>query len=341
MSSSPPSSATTRAAPPLVPKPVSMTVGTGDFTITGQTEIVAEPGSAAQALAGDLAAYLRPATGYPLPVTSGPGGDGDIRLVLGDAPELTPGQAAEGYVLDAGPDGVHLAADTAHGLFNGVQTIRQLLPATIASRTTATGPWTMPAVTSSTIRATTTAASCSTSPGTTRRRRDGRAADRRSVAVQDQHPAPAPQRRPGLPARHQRLPAADRHRGPGSVGTDGRTMDPGGFWTQEQYRSVVAYAAAHFMTVVPEVDTPGHNNAIIMSEYDDTGNPRLYGHPQDINCSVHNPPQWDYTGDVGFSALCPESENTWTICARSSPSSRRCRPARTTTSAATRCPPPC
>jgi len=29
-------------------------------------------------------------------------------------------------------------------------------------------------------------------------------------------------------------------------------MDPGGFWTQDEYRSVVAYAAAHFMTVVPD-----------------------------------------------------------------------------------------
>ena len=32
-----------------------------------------------------------------------------------------------------------------------------------------------------------------------------------------------------------------------------------------------------------------------------------------INCSVHHPPQWDYTGDVGISALCPESKDTWTI----------------------------
>jgi hexosaminidase len=99
----------------------------------------------------------------------------------------------------------------------------------------------------------------------------------------------------------------------GSVGTDGRTMDPGGFWTQQDYQDVVAYAAAHFMSVVPEVDSPGHNNAIIMSEYDDTANPLLNGHPQDINCSVNNPPQWNFTGDVGYSALCPESENSFTI----------------------------
>ncbi len=75
----------------------------------------------------------------------------------------------------------------------------------------------------------------------------------------------------------------------------------------------MAYAAAHFVTVMPEVDTPGHNNAIIMSEYNDTSNPLLNGHPQDINCSANNPPQWNFTGDVGYSALCPESDNTWTI----------------------------
>jgi len=99
----------------------------------------------------------------------------------------------------------------------------------------------------------------------------------------------------------------------GSVGTGGRTMDPGGFWTQDDYRSVVAYTAAHFMTVVPEVDTPGHNNAIIMSEYNDTANPLLDGHPQDINCGAKDPPMWNFTGAVGYSALCPESNNTWTI----------------------------
>jgi hexosaminidase len=99
----------------------------------------------------------------------------------------------------------------------------------------------------------------------------------------------------------------------GSVGTGGRQMDPGGFWTQAQYRAVVADAAAHFITLVPEVDSPGHNNAIIMSEYNDTGNPALPASPHGINCGQFNPPQWDYTEDVGYSALCPDSPDTWAI----------------------------
>ncbi len=90
-------------------------------------------------------------------------------------------------------------------------------------------------------------------------------------------------------------------------------MDPGGFWTQAQYKAVVADAAAHFITVVPEVDSPGHNNAIIMSEYNDTGNPALPANPHGIDCGQYNPPHWDYTEDVGYSALCPGSPDTWAI----------------------------
>jgi N-acetyl-beta-hexosaminidase len=50
----------------------------------------------------------------------------------------------------------------------------------------------------------------------------------------------------------QRLTAVG---GQGSGGTDGRLADPGGFWTQAQYKADVADAAAHFITVVPEVDS--------------------------------------------------------------------------------------
>ena len=76
---------------------------------------------------------------------------------------------------------------------------------------------------------------------------------------------------------------------------------------------MVADAAAHFITVIPEVDSPGHNNAIIMSEYGDTGNPALPANPHSIDCGQFNPPQWDYTEDVGYSALCPASPDTWAI----------------------------
>jgi hexosaminidase len=313
ITSSPPASAAPDATPQLVPKPASMTVGAGEFTITRQTHIVAGPGSAPQAMAADLAAYLRPATGYPLPVVSGPGRDRDIRLELGGAPGLTPSQAAEGYVLDASPDGVNLAADTAHGLFNGIQTIRQLLPVWIESQATARGPWTIPSVHIVDYPRydyrgfMLDIARHFQTPQTVMRLIDEASAYKINTLhlhVSDDQ---------GFRIVIDGFPNLTDIGSQGSVGTDDRTMDPGGFWTQQDYQNVVAYAAAHFMSVVPEVDSPGHNNAIIMSEYDDTANPLLNGAPQDINCSVTNPPQWNFTGDVGFSAMCPESENSFTI----------------------------
>ncbi len=39
----------------------------------------------------------------------------------------------------------------------------------------------------------------------------------------------------------------------------------GGFYTQEDYKSIVAYAAKHFITIIPEIDMPGHTNAAVVA----------------------------------------------------------------------------
>ena len=39
----------------------------------------------------------------------------------------------------------------------------------------------------------------------------------------------------------------------------------GGFYTQPQYADLVAYAAERFITIVPEIDMPGHTNAALSS----------------------------------------------------------------------------
>jgi hexosaminidase len=65
---------------------------------------------------------------------------------------------------------------------------------------------------------------------------------------------------------------------------------PGGYYTQDQYEEIVQYAAAHFMTIVPEFDFPSHINAALAS----------YAR---LNCDNQAPPL--YTGtDVGFSSVC-------------------------------------
>jgi hexosaminidase len=296
----------------VAPKPVSTTVGAGQFTLTARSRIVVGTAAAAP-IAADLAAYLRPATGYPLQVVTGPSRAGDITLRLGSPAALRADPTGEGYVLEASPPSVVLTATTPHGLFDGVQTIRQLLPVWIDSPTVEPGPWTIQSVRIVDYPryayrgVLLDIARHYQTPAAVMRLIDQVSAYKVNTLhlhVSDDQ---------GFRIVINGFPNLTEIGGQGSVGTEGRTMDPGGFWTQADYRAVVAHAAAHFITVMPEVDSPGHNNAIIMSEYNDTANPLLNGHPQDINCSANNPPVWNFTDAVGYSAMCPESENTWTI----------------------------
>jgi hexosaminidase len=72
---------------------------------------------------------------------------------------------------------------------------------------------------------------------------------------------------------------------------------PGGFYTQAEYAELVAYAAARHVMVVPEFDMPGHTAAALASI------PAL-------NCDGRAPAV--YTGyQTGFSAVCPDSAETW------------------------------
>ncbi len=72
---------------------------------------------------------------------------------------------------------------------------------------------------------------------------------------------------------------------------------PGGSYTLDEYADLVRYAEARFVTIVPEIDMPGHIHAALAS------------YPE-LNCDGE--PRELYTGtEVGFSALCLEKEVTW------------------------------
>jgi len=310
--------AASTAAPALdvVPKPVSATVSSGHFTLGPSARIAVARGpeaSAELAVAHALAAYLRPATGYSLPVVAGDPRTGDIQLSIGDPAGLPSAGQAEGYQLQTVGGVASIEAPTAHGLYNGLQTLRQLLPPWISSAKVQPGPWTMPQVSIIDYPryqyrgVMLDIGRHYESPSAVEELISQAAAYKINVfhlhLSDDQ----------GFRLEIKGFPRLTSIGSAGSVGTDGRAEDPGGFWTQAQYKAVVADAAAHFMTLVPEVDSPGHNNAIIMSEYGDTSNPKLPANPQGINCGQASPPQWDYTEDVGISALCPDSPDTWAI----------------------------
>jgi len=291
-SAAPSGSATATAAVALgsvVPAPASVTPASGaTYTLASGAEIRApdSAGSVAEYLAG----LLRPSTGYALPVrlTSDPSPDGGIALRLssdGGAPE-------GGYRLDIGADGVAIEARTAEGLFHGVQTLRQLFPPTIESRTVQSGPWTLPG------------GRITDEPRFAYR---GAMLDvaRHFFAVDDVRAYIDLLAMYKINYLHLHLsddqgwriaidgwPRLTAHGGSTEVGGG-----PGGSYTKEQYRQIVAYAQSRYITIVPEIDMPGHTNAALAS----------YG---ELNCDGKAPGL--YTGmQVGFSALCPSKDVTY------------------------------
>jgi hexosaminidase len=289
-------------APQIVPVPVDMVAVPGETFVVGpSTRIVVAPGAAdTRPVADDLAAIMRRSTGYPLAVSAATPQPGDIALSLVDAADL----GDEGYRLEVSGTGVQIDAARPAGLFYGVQTLRQLLPPWIESPTVRPGPWTVPGV-----RITDTPryeyrgvmldiARHYQAPDVVKRLIDRASAYKVNVlhlhVSDDQGFRIAIDGRPELT----------------TIGSQfSIDNDPGGFWTQAEYVDVVNYAAAHFMTVVPEVDTPGHTNAIVMSYAGPEADPVL----PDVNCTNRTPPQWNLTTAVGYSAMCPESPNTWAI----------------------------
>jgi hexosaminidase len=262
----------------LVPKPLSVTPADGTFTVGPKTRVVA---SGELAPVGRyLAGFVRSATGYPAPVTAGAARAGDIVL------ELVPGKArsAEGYDLRVGPDRVTIAGGGPAGAFYGVQTLRQLLPLK--------APWRVGAGT------------IVDSPRFAWR---GAMLDvaRHFFGVEDVERFIDVMAAYKLNRLHLHLsddqgwrisirswPNLTRHGGSTAVGGG-----PGGYYTQQQYRQLAAYAQSRFVTVVPEIDMPGHVEAALSS------------YPE-LSCDGRERPL--FTGiDVGFSSLCTTKAVTY------------------------------
>ncbi|HEV7646750.1 MAG TPA: beta-N-acetylhexosaminidase [Actinophytocola sp.] len=272
----------------VIPAPVSVSPdrGGGEFRLDRDTAIHA--GHGAGQVGEYLAGVLRPSTGYRLPV-SDRRHDAEISLSLGKVAQRL---GDEGYELDVTRHGVELKARTAHGLFAGVQTLRQLLPAQVESRSAQRGPWTVPAgrivdyPRFAHRGAMLDVARHFFAPDEVKRYIDQIAL----YKINTLHLHLADDQ--GWRIEIKSWPRLATYGGSTEVGGG-----PGGYYTQDQYRDLVAYAASRGITVVPEIDMPGHTNAALASY-------------AELNCDGVAPPL--YTGtDVGFSSLCIDKEITY------------------------------
>ncbi len=272
----------------LIPQPVSLTATGSSFALNAETGIsYSEAGL--QGVADLFAAKLRPATGFSFAVTEGKKMDNAIHLSLG-ATEASLG--TEGYVLEITEKGVHLSAMTPAGVFNGLQTLRQLLPAQIEAKSTQAGPW---EIATGKIMDYPDYAYRGSMLDVARH-----FFDMETVKTYIDYLAAYKMNYLHLHLSDDQGWRIEIKSWPKLTEVGGSTQvggGKGGFYTQAQYQELVQYAADRFITIVPEIDMPGHTNAALASY------PELY-------CTGKKPAL--YTGiEVGFSTLCTSNEKTY------------------------------
>ncbi|MFF9806139.1 beta-N-acetylhexosaminidase [Streptomyces coeruleorubidus] len=269
----------------VIPAPASVTPGGSPYRITRGTHIHVDGSREARRVAEYLTAVLRPSTGYRIPVTDH--GAGGIRLRLAKGPF-----GAEGYRLDSGRAGVTLTAAEPAGLFHGVQTLRQLLPAAVEKDTVQPGPWLVAGGTiTDSPRYGWRGAMLDVSRHFFTVDQIKRYIDQLALyKINKLHLHLSDDQ--GWRIAVDSWPRLATYGGSTEVGGG-----PGGHYTKAQYKEIVRYAGSRHLEVVPEIDMPGHTNAALASY-------------AELNCDGVAPPL--YTGtEVGFSSLCVGKEITY------------------------------
>ena len=276
----------------FIPQPVSVTATGSSFELTAATGIYVQGESEEVKQVGQyLADKLKPATGAAIEVktTTEAPASGNIYLTLSaNDPEL----GGEGYNLTVTEDLVTLAANQPAGLFRGVQTIRQMLPAEIESGEKLDSAWILA---SGTIRDYPSYSFRGSMLDVSRhffgvddvkRYIDLIASYKMNVMhlhLSDDQ---------GWRIEIKSWPELTNHGGSTQVGGG-----KGGFYTQEQYADIVKYAQERYVTIIPEIDMPGHTNAALASY-------------AELNCDGKATEL--YTGtEVGFSTFCTGKEITY------------------------------
>jgi len=270
------------AGPALIPAPQEMKTQDGVFTLRSDAKILHD--AASKPAAEFLATQLRHGTGFKIPVRSSskPSAENIVLTTSGSDASLGP----EGYELAVTPDSVVIRAPAAAGLFYGAQTFLQLLPPEILAAGPASGvAWESPCVQiKDQPRFPWRGLMLDVSrhfftPHEVEQILDAMALHKLNRfhlhLVDDQGWRVQIKKYPRLTevgAWRKEINFGLDPKASTAYGADGRY---GGFYTPEDIREVVRYAAERHITVVPEIEMPGHSSAALAAypQYSCNGGP--------------------------------------------------------------------
>jgi hexosaminidase len=258
---------------PLIPAPVEAKRGEGHFQITTETVVsIAQNDAAARDAAAYLIRLLRDTNNLTLAVREEAApSPASIRLQL-DA--QSPVTQAEGYALDVDAQGMRIRARDDAGLFYGAISAWQLASADAGRGIADRGPIEIPAVT---IRdwprfgwrgQLLDVARHFHDVDTVKHVIDAMA--QHKLNVLHLHLTDDQGWRIEI-KRYPKLTEIGAWRTPPGAGRHGTPQRYGGFYTQEQIRELVAYAAARHITILPEIDMPGHAQAAVAAYPEEVG----------------------------------------------------------------------
>ncbi len=278
----------------VIPAPVQMELREGTFSLTPKTKIVVDVQTAN--LGEQLKAMLSPATGYSLSIVDKSASSGNAIYLKLDPALKDLGE--EGYRLTVSNKNVTITAAKPAGVFYGIQTLRQLLPAEIFKPEPAKGVnWQAP---------------CIAIEDTPRFQWRGMHLD----VARHFMPKEFVKKYIDLLAIHKmntfhwhltedqgwrieikkypKLTELGAWRKETVIGHNTGKYDGkrhGGFYTQDDVREIVEYARQRYITVVPEIEMPGHSLAALVGypELSCTGGPfkvrTMWGVEADVYCA--------------------------------------------------------
>ena len=280
----------------IIPKPISYKKGEGKFILKKDASIYVKGNNEEETdeiikIAEFIKGKLKASTGFELNIIKGDNVPAGSIYLTTIGSEKDKGN--EGYKMITTPESVKIIADKPEGLSRGVQTLRQLLPAAIEKSTVVTDvEWSIPV---STI---------DDKPEYAYR---GLMIDvarhfftMDEIKRQIDHAAQYKINRIHLHLSDDQGWRLEIKKWPDLTIIGGSTEvggEPGGYYTQEEFKDLVKYAAERYMEIIPEFDMPGHSNAALAS----------YGF---LNEDGKKKPLYTDT-KVGFSSLMTHDEKTY------------------------------